>query len=134
MEPQLPQLAVQLPRIRLTQQRPLLSQQVDVERRRRELRRRQLLQPVADLGLEFDGTQRHSNNAIGSVTPTLDHDIVQDPGDVRDPSQARHVQTVSRGQSALASRQIGTSVSEAISCHGRAVNDRAAPHCTRQRR
>ena len=43
MEPQFPELAVQLPRIRLTQQRPLLGQHVDVERRGGEPRRRQLV-------------------------------------------------------------------------------------------
>lgn len=46
MEPQFAELAVQLPRVGLAQQRSFVSQEVDVERRPRELISWQLLKPV----------------------------------------------------------------------------------------
>jgi len=79
VEPQLAELAVQLPCVRLAQQRSLLGHQVDGERRRPELRCRQLLQPLAPPA----PTRRYptySVNAIGlsrpSVAPLLELLIV----------------------------------------------------------
>jgi len=51
VETQLTQLSIKLLRVRLAQQWPLLSEQVDVERGSREVRRREALQPLLNLGL-----------------------------------------------------------------------------------
>lgn len=51
-----PQLPVELPCVRLAQQRTLLGKQIDIERCRGKLRRAQPFEPVADLFLSvIDG-------------------------------------------------------------------------------
>jgi hypothetical protein len=57
VEPQLAVLAVQLPAVRLAQQQALLGEQVDVERRRGELRRGQSFESVPDLRFHSTLTQ-----------------------------------------------------------------------------
>ena len=57
VESQFPQRAVQLPGVRLTQERALLGQQIDVERRRRELLSRQSFESDTDLWFQLHGTQ-----------------------------------------------------------------------------
>lgn len=54
MEPQLAELAVQLRRVRLTQQRTFLSKQINVDAAICELPYRQLLQPLPNLLFKFN--------------------------------------------------------------------------------
>ena len=68
MEPQFAELAVQLPRVGLAQQRSFISQKVDVERRPCELISRQLLKPVSYFRFQLNRTPSHSVDAI-AVAP-----------------------------------------------------------------
>src|SRR5215207_8183280 len=71
MEPQFAELAVQLPRVGLAQQKSFVSQEVDVERRPCELISRQLLKPVPYFRFQLNRTPSHSVDAIsrGSRQP-----------------------------------------------------------------
>jgi hypothetical protein len=63
-EPKFPQLAGQLPGVRLTKMHPTISQQIDVERHLTELVVRQPRQPSVHLGLKFNRTPGHTGNGI----------------------------------------------------------------------
>jgi hypothetical protein len=53
VEPQLAEPAVELPGVRLAEQRTVIREQIEVERRSGELDGRKLLEPVPDLRLEL---------------------------------------------------------------------------------
>ena len=71
VKPQFAELAVQLPRVGLAQERSFISQEVDVECRLRELISRQLLKPVPYFRLQLNRTPSHSVDAINRETRKL---------------------------------------------------------------
>src|SRR5579884_183032 len=64
VEAQLPELAAELPRIRLVEERATLGEQVDIERGLTEVRVAQREQPLFDLRFQLDGAPCHSIYAI----------------------------------------------------------------------
>jgi hypothetical protein len=72
MEPQLSQLAVELPSVRFAEQSTALGQQINVGGDGGELGRRQLLQPASNLWLQLYATPSHSDNAIPGGRPLAD--------------------------------------------------------------
>src|SRR5579884_6231 len=64
VEAQLPELAAELPCVRLVEDRTTLGEQVDIERGLAEVRIAERSQPLFDLRFQFDGAPCHSIYAI----------------------------------------------------------------------
>jgi hypothetical protein len=64
VEAQLPQLAVELARVGLAEERSSIRHQIDVERCRRKLSRRQRLEPVPNFRFEFDGSLISASTSV----------------------------------------------------------------------
>lgn len=77
IETQLPELPVQLPRIGLPEQWPVVLQQIDVERGMSEHVRRKLLEPFTHLWFQFNATPTHSVDAITANKDPYAHRITR---------------------------------------------------------